>query len=157
MPRTSSLRATSRAGITRASRLPTRVEHWTNAVDQAGSVAHNLVHPGDPMPYAPVPYVWTDQHGWKFQIVGHPENGSRHEVVGDLGADRPRAALLYEDAEGRLAGALTLNWPRALAECRRGLAERIDARVGDRLPLGSSGNRCLTPRMSSSDSRHRLG
>ena len=107
--------------------LPTRVEHWTNAVDQAGSVAHNLVHPDDPSPYAPVPYVWTDQHGWKFQIVGHPENGSRHEVVGDLGAERPRAALLFEDAEGRLAGALTLNWPRALAQCRRGLAERIDA------------------------------
>jgi phthalate 3,4-dioxygenase ferredoxin reductase subunit len=106
---------------------PVRVEHWTNAVDQAGCVAHNLVHADEQRPYAAVPYVWTDQHGWKFQIVGHPETASRHEVVGDLGAERPRAALLYEDADGALAGALTVNWPRALVECRRGIADGIDA------------------------------
>src|SRR5262249_38725573 len=34
-----------------------RVEHWTNAVDQAGCVAHNVAHPDDPRLYAAVPYV----------------------------------------------------------------------------------------------------
>jgi len=104
-----------------------RVEHWTNAVDQAGCVAHNIAHRDDPRPYAAVPYVWTDQHGWKFQIAGHPESGARHEVVGDLDAERPRAAVLFADAAGVLTGAVTLNWPRALAECRRGIAAGTDA------------------------------
>jgi 3-phenylpropionate/trans-cinnamate dioxygenase ferredoxin reductase component len=104
-----------------------RVEHWTNAVDQAGCVAHNLAHPDDLRPYVAVPYVWTDQHGWKFQIAGHPESASRHEVVGDLAAEKPRAALLYADADGILTGAVTLNWPRALAQCRRSIGERVAA------------------------------
>jgi phthalate 3,4-dioxygenase ferredoxin reductase subunit len=107
-------------------RADVRVEHWTNAVDQAGFVAHNLAHPDDPRRYAPSQYVWTDQHSWKFQIAGHPERGSRHELIGDLAAEKPRAALLYEDPDGRLVGALTVNWPRALAECRRSMTERID-------------------------------
>jgi len=106
---------------------PERVEHWTNAVDQAGFVAHNIAHPDDQRPYAPIPYVWTDQYGWKFQIVGHPESVSCHEVVGDLTVERPRAALVYADAGGRLVGALTVNWPRALADLRRGIADGVNA------------------------------
>ena len=106
---------------------PVRVEHWTNAVDQAGTVAHNIARPDERKPYAPVPYVWTDQYGWKFQIAGHPERAARHEVVGDLAGDRPRAALVYEDAGGRLMGALTLNWPRALVALRRGIADGTGA------------------------------
>jgi len=108
-------------------RAEVRVEHWTNAVDQAGCVAHNLAHPDDPRPYAPSPYVWSDQHGWKFQIAGHPEQGSELELVGDLEGDRPRAAFLFGDPDGRLVGAVTVNWARALAACRRGLAEGVDA------------------------------
>ena len=116
---------------------PVRVEHWTNAVDQAGCVAHNIVHPGDPRPYAPVPYVWTDQYGWKFQIAGEPVRAVGHEVVGDLAAERPRAALLYEDGDGRLAGAVTVNWPRALAECRRGVADGVDKDTAARSLAGA--------------------
>jgi phthalate 3,4-dioxygenase ferredoxin reductase subunit len=101
---------------------PVRVEHWTNAVQQAACVAHNVAHPEDLRPYAPVAYVWTDQFGWRFQIVGQPGDGERHELVGDLGEERPRAAVLSSDAAGRLAGALTVNWPHALAECRRAVA-----------------------------------
>lgn len=36
-----------------------RVEHWTNAVDQAVCVAHNIAHPDDLRVYAPVEYVWS--------------------------------------------------------------------------------------------------
>ncbi|HLI23738.1 MAG TPA: NAD(P)/FAD-dependent oxidoreductase, partial [Acidimicrobiales bacterium] len=36
-----------------------RVEHWTNAVEQAACVAYNIVHPDQPRPYQPVEYVWT--------------------------------------------------------------------------------------------------
>jgi phthalate 3,4-dioxygenase ferredoxin reductase component len=106
---------------------PVRVEHWTNAVDQAGTVAHNIAHPDESKPYAPVPYVWTDQYGWKFQIAGHPERAARHEVLGDLGGERPRAALVYEDPAGRLIGALTVNWPRALVALRRAIGDGLGA------------------------------
>jgi phthalate 3,4-dioxygenase ferredoxin reductase component len=102
-----------------------RVEHWTNAVDQAGCAAHNIVHPEEPREYAPVPYVWSDQYDHKFQIVGHPERGSRYELVGDV--EHGRAAFIYEHDDGRLAGAVTVNWPRALVTCRRGLAGGADA------------------------------
>jgi phthalate 3,4-dioxygenase ferredoxin reductase subunit len=111
---------------------PVRIEHWTNAVDQASCVAFNIANPDEPRAYAPVPYVWTDQYGWKFQIVGAPVTGARHQVVGDLAADKPRAALIYEDEDGRLVGALTVNWARALAECRRGIADGIAAETAIR-------------------------
>jgi NADPH-dependent 2,4-dienoyl-CoA reductase/sulfur reductase-like enzyme len=106
---------------------PVRVEHWTNAVDQAACVAHNLAHPDDLRSYAPIHYLWTDQHGLKFQIVGRPADGVRHQVIGDLEGGRPRAAVVYADESGRLTGALTAGWPRALATCRRGLAAGADA------------------------------
>ena len=104
-----------------------RIEHWTNAVEQAACVAHTISHPDDPRPYAPVPYVWSDQHGWKFQIAGYPTDGARHELVGDLEAERPRAAVAYIDQSDRLVGAMTVNWPRALLAFRRGIAAGRDA------------------------------
>lgn len=100
-----------------------RVEHWTNAVEQAACVARNIVHPANPCTYAAVPYVWTDQYGWKLQIVGSPVSGVRHAICGDLDAERPRAAMLYSDRESRLVGAVTVNWPNGLATCRRALRD----------------------------------
>ncbi|TMR01209.1 NAD(P)/FAD-dependent oxidoreductase [Actinomadura soli] len=99
-----------------------RGEHWTNAVEQAACVARNIVHQGDPVPYRPVEYVWSDQYDWKIQIAGSPALMSGHHVIGDLTGDRPRAAVAYTDTTGRLGAALTLNWPRALVACRRLLA-----------------------------------
>jgi phthalate 3,4-dioxygenase ferredoxin reductase component len=97
-----------------------RVEHWTNAVEQAACVAHNIAHPDDPRPYQPVEYVWSDQYDWKIQLVGRPAVGDRLEVIGDLAAAKPRAAVLYAvGAAGRLCGAVTVNWPKALTQCRR--------------------------------------
>ena len=96
-----------------------RVEHWTNAVEQAGCAAHNVVHPGDLRAYRPVEYVWSDQYDWKAQIVGRPTQGARHELVGELAGEKPRAAVLYADDDGHLCGAVTVNWPKALVQCRR--------------------------------------
>ncbi|MBZ3900403.1 NAD(P)/FAD-dependent oxidoreductase [Streptomyces griseiscabiei] len=95
-----------------------RVEHWTNAVDQAALVAHNIVHPEDPRPYAPVEYVWSDQYDWKIQIVGRPSSAALHTVLGSFDGNA-RGAALFGDAEGRLTAAVTVNRPRALLECRR--------------------------------------
>jgi phthalate 3,4-dioxygenase ferredoxin reductase subunit len=96
-----------------------RVEHWTNAVEQGQCAAHNIAHPDQLRDYRPVEYVWSDQYDWKVQIVGRPTRGTRHEVVGELTGEKPRAAVLYADDDGHLCGAVTVNWPKALVQCRR--------------------------------------
>jgi NADPH-dependent 2,4-dienoyl-CoA reductase/sulfur reductase-like enzyme len=108
-----------------------RVEHWTNAVEQGVCAAHNIAHPDDLRAYHPVEYVWSDQYDWKAQIVGRPNHGTRHEIVGRLSGDNPRAAVLYTDETGRLCGAVTVNWPKALVQCRRQVTE--GARFDDAL------------------------
>ena len=120
-----------------------RVEHWTNAVEQAQCVAHNIAHPADLRPHSAVPYVWTDQHGWKLQVVGQPWRGVGHEVVGEVSPahDRPRGIFVYADAPGRVIGAMSINWPRGLAECRRAIRAQVDAqavvrRLGEHLAEG---------------------
>jgi NADPH-dependent 2,4-dienoyl-CoA reductase/sulfur reductase-like enzyme len=117
-----------------------RVEHWTNAVEQAAQVAHNITHPEAMRPYAPVEYVWSDQYDWKLQIVGRPVRngavGGGAVLVGRWEGADARAAALYGDADGRLRAAATVNWPRALLDCRRLLAQGADlaaarARIDD--------------------------
>ena len=49
-----------------------RIEHWTNAVEQAAVVAHNIAHPDDLKEHSPVGYVWSNQYDWKVQIAGRP-------------------------------------------------------------------------------------
>jgi phthalate 3,4-dioxygenase ferredoxin reductase subunit len=98
-----------------------RAEHWTNAVEQAACVAHNIAHPGEPRPYAPVEYVWSDQYGWKIQIAGRT-GGDLRPVTVERADGTGSFAVLYAAADGRLAGAVTVNWPRALLTARRALA-----------------------------------
>jgi len=100
-----------------------RVEHWTNAVEQGQCAAHNIAHPDDLRSYRPVEYVWSDQYDWKVQIVGRPTRGTQHEVIGELSGVKPRAAVLYTDETGMLTGVVTVNWPKALVQCRRLVTE----------------------------------
>ena len=95
-----------------------RVEHWTNAVEQAACVAHNIVHADAPRAHEPVEYVWSDQYDWKIQLAGRTGGDLDHITV--PGADPERSfAVLYADPDGGFAGAVTVNWPRALVSCRR--------------------------------------
>jgi phthalate 3,4-dioxygenase ferredoxin reductase component len=106
----------------RFTRERTRVEHWTNAVEQAAAVAHNIAHPDNMRPFSPVEYVWSDQYDWKIQIVGRPARATHRATVGDLGSADARAAVLYSDDTDRISAAVTVNWPRALLDCRRQVA-----------------------------------
>jgi phthalate 3,4-dioxygenase ferredoxin reductase subunit len=46
--------------------------------------------------------------------------GTHHELVGELSGEKPQAAALYTDpGTGLLHGAVTVNWPKALVQCRR--------------------------------------
>lgn len=99
-----------------------RIEHWTNAAEQAVVVARALVGGGEGAPpHAPVEYVWSDQYDWKIQIAGRPGATGRHEMLGSV-ADN-RFAVLFHDGEDLLTGLLTVNWPRATVAGRRALAQ----------------------------------
>ena len=53
-----------------------RVEHWTNAVEQAqAAVARLLDGPEAAQPFDPVPYVWSDQYDAKLAVAGRPRAG----------------------------------------------------------------------------------
>jgi len=64
----------------------TRVEHWTNAVEQAPTVAANVLGAGQE--YAGLPYVWSDQLGTRLQVGGRVQAADQvHFVVGDRDAE----------------------------------------------------------------------
>lgn len=98
-----------------------RIEHWTNAVEQASCVAHTIANPDAPRQHAPVEYVWTDQHDWKAQIVGRPWRGGEPVLIGDPDTGS-RFAALWADGDGVLCGAATVNWPKVTARARKALA-----------------------------------
>ncbi|SEB46443.1 NAD(P)/FAD-dependent oxidoreductase [Rhodococcus jostii] len=142
-----------------------RVEHWTNAVEQAACVAHNITHPERPRTHAPLEYVWSDQYDWKVQIAGRTGGDFEHCVV--TGPEPGRSfAVLYGDSDRALRGVVAVNWVRALVECRRALSDggavsvgeirekiaslvnpkpRLDRANSNRAPMRSSGSPSLDP------------
>lgn len=101
---------------------PMRLEHWTNAVEQAVVVAHNITNPHALRSHAPVEYVWSDQYDWKIQLVGRTGGELTHTRVDGAHPDRS-FAVLYSDRSDRFVGALVVNWPKALIACRRVLTK----------------------------------
>ncbi len=94
-----------------------RIEHWSNAADQAHAAARNmLADPGESKPYTPVPYFWSDQYDATIQLLGHPDPGDEVRVVqGSI--DERKFVALYRRGE-RLTGALGLSWPRMVMPFR---------------------------------------
>jgi NADPH-dependent 2,4-dienoyl-CoA reductase/sulfur reductase-like enzyme len=93
-----------------------RQEHWTNASSQGEHAGQTLVLGDEALPFCPVPYVWSDQHGAKLQFVGRalPEDevtllegsvedarfvaayGRAGRVVAALGARRPAKVMALQ-------------------------------------------------------------
>lgn len=48
-----------------------RVEHWDNAIEMGRYVGARLMARDDAEPYTPVPWMWSNQFGAKFQLAGH--------------------------------------------------------------------------------------
>ena len=96
-----------------------RLEHWTNATEQAAAVARNIV--GEPTPFAPVPYFWSDQFDAKIQVLGAARADDDVRVVrGSL--DGGKFLALYGRG-GRLTGAVGLSSARHVMALRPLLAE----------------------------------
>ncbi|MFF9653634.1 NAD(P)/FAD-dependent oxidoreductase [Streptomyces sp. NPDC014622] len=105
-----------------------RVEHRTNAAEQAMAAARNLLHPESARPFASVPYFWSDQHGIRIQAYGHLRGHDEARVVeGD--SARGRFLVAYRTGH-RLTGALSFGMPpKALRRWRTAIAAGSDWRA----------------------------
>jgi len=72
-----------------------RLESWQNAQNQAIAVARNTM--GKPVPYAEVPWFWSDQHGVNIQMVGMAVPGAKTVWRGDPAAGRAMAFSLVDE------------------------------------------------------------
>ena len=102
-----------------------RIEHWTNAGEQATHAAKALVHGPDAAgSFDPVPYFWSDQFGTKLQFVGTCGDDDEFQIV-EGSVDDGRWVAAY-GRDGTTVAALSVGWPARLAPwqalVRRGVA-----------------------------------
>jgi len=112
----------------------TRLEHWTNALEQAACVANNIANPNSQRTHHPVEYVWSDQYDWRIQVAGRTDGSAAQTTITGPKADQ--FAVLFNDTEGNLRGGVTVNWSRAMVYCRKaiitgGSASDIEALLGN--------------------------
>lgn len=96
-----------------------RLEHWTNAAEQATIVARSILGVKSPPAPPTIPYFWSDLYADRVQFVGVPE-ADETTVLGE-GTDAPIALYRRNDL---LVGALIVNRPREVMKFRRRIAER---------------------------------
>jgi 3-phenylpropionate/trans-cinnamate dioxygenase ferredoxin reductase subunit len=91
-----------------------RVEHWDNALRQGEAAARSLL--GRRVPFAPVPYFWSDQYDLKLHYVGLAHAWDRIVLRG-----QPSNAgfFAFYLTAGRVAAALSVNRVRDLVPLKR--------------------------------------
>lgn len=94
-----------------------RVEHWTNAVEQGAHAAATLL--GDPHPYEPIPYLWTDQYAARTRCVGRMSADDDTVIL----AETDSSLVAVFGRGGRLRGAVCVNAPRELVRLRAAIAQ----------------------------------
>jgi NADPH-dependent 2,4-dienoyl-CoA reductase/sulfur reductase-like enzyme len=91
-----------------------RIEHWTNAAEMASHLAEVLM--GGMVPYAPVPYFWSDQYNHKIQFLGRAHPSDEVRIV--AGSVEEGAWLALYRSGDRLTAALGVSKVRALVPYR---------------------------------------
>jgi 3-phenylpropionate/trans-cinnamate dioxygenase ferredoxin reductase subunit len=101
-----------------------RIEHWTNAAEQGVYVGNRLLQTGgdEPAPFAPIPFVWSDQYDVKIQVAGRFGGQDRMEVVHGSLAEYKFVAIF--ERRGRISGVLGFSMPRRVMQYRRMIGER---------------------------------
>lgn len=95
-----------------------RVEHWSNAGDQAKILAGALTGTGDPDASAQVPYFWSDQYGLKIQALGTVSADDDVHVIKDDG----RKFVVYYARGGALTAVVGLGSAGAVMKMRAKIA-----------------------------------
>jgi NADPH-dependent 2,4-dienoyl-CoA reductase/sulfur reductase-like enzyme len=93
-----------------------RIEHRTNAAEQGMAVARNILSGGDPAPFAPVPYIWSDQYDLKIQIYGLPRGAEKFALTEGSVDDRALVGVYGKD--DRVCAAVGINKIRAIRAAR---------------------------------------
>lgn len=102
-----------------------RLENRTNAIEQAGVVAANLL--GEDLVYTPVPYFWTDQFDAKIQVHGMLPAGADMTIVD--GDPQTRRFVARYSLGGRVTGIVGWNMPK---QTRLRRQEVVDALTSPR-------------------------
>jgi NADPH-dependent 2,4-dienoyl-CoA reductase/sulfur reductase-like enzyme len=98
-----------------------RIEHWTNASEQADHAVATLLKGRDHAEeFAPIPYFWSDQYGTKIQMVGVPGD---QVVIAEGSVEEHKFVAVYGH-EGRTVGAIGFSLPRKLMQYRQLIADR---------------------------------
>jgi NADPH-dependent 2,4-dienoyl-CoA reductase/sulfur reductase-like enzyme len=92
-----------------------RIEHWDTARRHGAAAAANALD--EAVPFDPLPFFWSDQHGVKLQWVGHAPEWDAVEIDDES----PACFSARYSRRGRLAGVLTVGRPRASAAARKEL------------------------------------
>jgi 3-phenylpropionate/trans-cinnamate dioxygenase ferredoxin reductase subunit len=99
-----------------------RIEHWTHAIEMGEAAARRLLAtPEAAEPFAPVPYVWTDQYDRKLQMAGRIAQNDLMEII--QGSLEERRFVAVFGREGRLTGALAMNRPAAVIRLKQRIAQ----------------------------------
>lgn len=103
-----------------------RIEHWSNAVEQATAAARTLLAGDAAEPFGSVAGFWSDHFGIRMRSVGLPRLANRFEVV----AGEPDGSFCaHAYADDVLVGGVAYGMARPLAAVRIKLAN-----AGVRLP-----------------------
>jgi NADPH-dependent 2,4-dienoyl-CoA reductase/sulfur reductase-like enzyme len=103
-----------------------RVEHWTTASEQGAAAARNLLAEAaghDRVPYAAVPFFWSDQFTARIQFLGRAEGDETVHVV--IGSPEERSFVALYERDGTLVAALGVSKPRQLMPFRALIASRV--------------------------------
>jgi NADPH-dependent 2,4-dienoyl-CoA reductase/sulfur reductase-like enzyme len=112
-----------------------RQEQWTNAVQQAQVVAHNIVHPDAPRSYASSGYFWSDQHGLRLQSVGDCAGDDAAVVAGSRESG---SFLAWFFRDEHLVGAFAVNQSRLLMKSKSLVERGVRADVARAALTGQS-------------------
>jgi NADPH-dependent 2,4-dienoyl-CoA reductase/sulfur reductase-like enzyme len=97
-----------------------RVEHQTNAIEQATSVAGTIVN--NRQAIAPVPFFWSDLHGLSIKAYGWFDG----QPLTELTSISESGSLLGSESGGRIKGVVA--WDSPVKEFRKGRSMVDDSR-----------------------------
>ena len=99
-----------------------RVEHWTNAVEQARHAAGTLLAAsGEAKPFESAPLFWSDQYDIKIQGAGR-HRPTDHLIV--MGPNEEEKLVALYSRDETIVGAVTFSRPRTLVQLRSLIARR---------------------------------